>query len=89
MRLLTNNLAHAVPEVRRFWIWKPSIADVELHASGVEYYNLSVMESVALNNIQASRGEMHDFYYQRLLNDATKFNPRTGNRFLEVLDSGV
>ena len=87
--MLTNNLAHTVPEVWRFGIWEPSIADVELDASSVEYYNLSATESVALNNIQASRSEMHDFYHQRLLNDATKFNPRTGNRFLEILDSGV
>jgi hypothetical protein len=33
--------------------------------------------------------EMHDFYYKRLLDDATKFDPRPGNRFLEILDSGV
>jgi hypothetical protein len=58
------------------WIWKSPLADVELHAAVGEF-------------CRAIRCKMHDFYYRRLLDDATKFDPRAGNRFLEILDSGV
>ena len=30
--------------------------------------------------------EMHDFYYTRLLDDPTKFRPREGNKFIEMLE---
>ena len=32
---------------------------------------------------------MHDFYYSRLLNDPTKFQPRSGNRCVEFVLSEV
>ncbi len=32
---------------------------------------------------------MHDFYYQKLLDNPENFDPRVENRFLEILDSGV
>lgn len=32
---------------------------------------------------------MHDFYHDKLLEDATKFDSRAGNTFVEILDSGV
>ena len=32
--------------------------------------------------------DMYDFYYQRLLSDASKFKPRAGTRYLELWDPG-
>lgn len=32
---------------------------------------------------------MHDFYYTRLLDDPAKFEPRSGNRCVEVFDQTV